>query len=176
MKTIRIAALLSSVAFTAMTTGCATVTGGTTQNVSVKTQKAAAEIAGADCVLTNSKGSYEITTPGSVKVHRAKDDLSVKCTKTGESIATTTVQSSTRKGAFVAGNLVMFGVVGSLIATPIDHATGAQYTYPDDITVSFGNPAVLLSSPDAAVPSAASTPKVGTDSTASTNSATTQTN
>jgi hypothetical protein len=120
MKTIRIAALLSSVAFTAMTTGCATVTGGTTQNVSVKTQKAAAEIAGADCVLTNSKGSYEITTPGSVKVHRAKDDLSVKCTKTGESIATTTVQSSTRKGAFVAGNLVMFGVVGSLIATPID--------------------------------------------------------
>ncbi|WP_322047011.1 hypothetical protein [Paraburkholderia sp. J67] len=167
MASLRLTALLCALALTSMATGCATVTGGTTQTVSVKTQKAAADMAGADCVLTNSKGSYELKTPGNIKVHRAKDDLNVRCAKAGESDATTTVQSSTRKGAFVAGNLVMFGVVGSLIATPIDHATGAQYAYPDDITVSFGNPQTQqpVAKPDA-----------GTESTVSTNAMPKQSN
>ncbi|WP_233809442.1 hypothetical protein [Paraburkholderia sp. HP33-1] len=172
MKSLRIAALLSSVAFTAMTTGCATITGGTTQNVSVTTQKAAADIAGANCVLTNSEGNYEVTTPGRVKVHRAKDDLNVKCTKPGEPDATTTVQSSTRKGA-LAGNLIMTGVVGTLVTGGIDRATGAWWAYPDDITVSFGNPETQQPVANASVPAARSTPDVGSDSTASTNSAST---
>lgn len=55
-----------------MAAGCGTLTGGLTQKVSVKTQKAAVDIAGANCVLTNSKGTYEVVTPGTVKVHRAK--------------------------------------------------------------------------------------------------------
>lgn len=176
MKYIRIAALLSSVGLTAMTTGCGTITGGTTQSVSVKTQKESVDVAGADCVLTNSKGSYEVTTPGTIKVHRAKDDLSVKCTKQGEPDGAATVQSKTRKGALV-GNIIMFGPVGTLAMGPIDRATGAWWAYPDEITVPLGNPSDQQPAPDAApAPTAASTPKVGTNSTASTNSTATQTN
>ncbi|MGU7779386.1 hypothetical protein [Burkholderia sp. PU8-34] len=171
MKYIRIAALLSSVGLTAMTTGCGTITGGTTQSVSVKTQKDSVDVAGANCILTNSKGSYEVITPGTIKVHRAKDDLNVKCSKTGEPDATTTVQSKTRKGA-LAGNLIMFGPVGTLAMGPIDRATGAWWAYPDDITVSLGNPSATQASPDTpTVPPAASTPKVTTESTVSTNTA-----
>jgi hypothetical protein len=150
MKYRRIAALLSSVILTTLATGCATITGGTHQSVSVKTQKDAVDVAGADCVLSNSKGTYKVTTPASVNVHRAKDDLSIKCTKDGETDIVTTVKSSTRKGAFIAGNLIMFGVVGGgLITGPIDHATGAQYAYPDNIIVSFGKDAEPQASLDA---------------------------
>lgn len=147
MKHLQIAALLASFALTTMTTGCAVITGGMTQDVSVKTQKDAVEMAGADCVLTNSRGTYKVTTPGKVNVHRAKDDLSVQCSKTGEADAATAIKSSFRKGA-MAGNIVMVGV-GALLLEPIDTSTGAAYAYPDDITVSFGRPAALQSSSDA---------------------------
>lgn len=174
MKYLRIAVLLSSVGLTAVTTGCAVITGGVTQDVSVKTQKDAVEVAGADCVLTNSRGTYKVTTPGKVNVHRSKDDLSVQCSKKGESDAATAVKSSFRKGA-MAGNIVMVGV-GALVLEPIDTSTGAAYAYPDDVTVSFGTPEMQQPIAGASVPVAASTPIVSTDSSASTNSASTQTN
>ncbi|EUC15017.1 hypothetical protein [Paraburkholderia hospita] len=173
MKPLQLAVLLSAVGLVAMTTGCATVTGGTTQSVSVKTQKDAVDIAGANCVLTNSEGSYEVTTPGSAKVHRAKGDLAVRCTMPGEPDATTTVQSSTRKGA-LAGNIALLGV-GAVVLGGIDRATGAWWGYPDDITVSFGNqdaPPVA----DTSTPDVASAPKATANSSASTNPVPTQTN
>jgi hypothetical protein len=74
-------------------------------------------------------------------VHRAKDDLNIKCTKEGEPDAFAAIQSATRKGA-VVGNILMFGLVGTLVAGSIDSANGAAYAYPQDITVSFSNPAV----------------------------------
>jgi len=138
MKHRQIAALAAFSVLAMLTTGCATVTGGTTQRVSVKTQKDATEVAGANCALSNSKGSWTVTTPGTVSVHRAKDDLNIHCTKDGEGDIATAIKSSTRKGAYYAGNLIMFGVVGgALITGPIDRATGAKYAYPDDIMVSF---------------------------------------
>lgn len=174
MKSIRIAALLTSVGLTAMTTGCATVTGGTTQNVSVKTQKSAADIAGANCVLTNSGGSYTVVTPGKVAVHREKDDLTVQCTKDGETSQVAKVESSYRKGAIV-GDIAWLGVL-SVVSYGIDRASGSVFAYPDDITVAFGDSAAPLPSADAVVPSAASTPKVTTESTVSTVTSPAQTN
>lgn len=138
MKHRQIAALTAFTFLALLTTGCATVTGGTTQSVSVRTQKDATDVAGANCELSNSKGNWTVTTPGTVSVHRAKDDLNIHCTKDGEGDIATAIKSSTRKGAFVAGNLLMFGLVGTAIAAPIDHATGAEYAYPETITVSFG--------------------------------------
>ena len=134
-------AALTALAFLAMlTTGCATVTGGTTQDVSVKTQQDATDVAGANCALSNSKGSWTVTTPGTVSVHRAQDDLNIHCTKEGAGDVAMAIKSSTRKGAYYAGNLIMFGIVGgALITGPIDRATGAKYAYPDEIVVSFGN-------------------------------------
>lgn len=167
MKHGRITALTASMCLVVLTTGCATVTGGTTQTVSVKTQKETADVAGANCVLSNSRGTYKVTTPGKVNVHRAKDELNIKCIKDGEADATTTVKSSTRKGAFVAGNLIMFGLIGSAIAAPIDHATGAEYAYPDDITVAFGKAAGETSANTDAVQSVQAVTTSTTDTSAS---------
>ena len=146
MKNLRIAVLVTIAGLVTLTTGCASITGGTTQSVTVKTQRDSIDVAGADCVLTNTRGTYRVTTPGTVVVHRAKDELTVKCTREGEPDALTTVQSATRKGA-VAGNILMFGLVGTLVAGSIDSANGAAYAYPQDITVSFSNP--VVSAPDA---------------------------
>lgn len=121
-----------------LTTGCASVTGGTTQSVYIKTQKDSVDIVGATCVLTNTEGTYKVTTPGAVSVHRTKNDLNIQCSKEGESDTRTAAHSSARKGA-VAGNLLMFGVVGVLVGSGIDAANGAAYAYPDNILVSFAD-------------------------------------
>jgi hypothetical protein len=139
---------LAALTSTALATGCATITGGTTQSVSVKTQKDSVDVAGAQCVLTNSKGTYKVTTPGEVKVHRAKDELSIHCTKDGETDAAATIKPLFRVGAMV-GNMVMVGV-GTAILEPIDMSTGAAYSYPHDIKVAFGKPAEPNASPEAA--------------------------
>ena len=41
------------------------------------------DVTGAMCTLANSKGSYYVTTPGSVMVRNACDQLSISCTKEG---------------------------------------------------------------------------------------------
>jgi hypothetical protein len=157
-----------------LTTGCATVTGGTTQKVSLKTQKDTADVAGADCVLANSKGTYTVTTPGTVSVHRAKDDLSIKCTKDGETDAITAVKSTHRTGAMV-GNILLLGVA-SVALEGIDRANGAAYAYPDNVTVSFGSQTEPPLVPSATKSDASTTPSAANDSTTTTGAATTQAN
>jgi hypothetical protein len=153
MKYLKTTILAASLGLAVLTTGCATVTGGTTQSVSVKTQKDSVDIAGADCVLTNSKGSYKVTTPGSVSVHRAKDDLSVLCTKEGEINASTTFQSSQRAGA-IAGDIAFLGVL-SIVSYGVDRSSGSIYAYPENMTVSFGNGVAPAPGAPAATPAAA---------------------
>lgn len=153
-------ALVAALGLITLTTGCATATGGTHQSVSVKTQKESVDVVGADCVLTNSKGTWKVTTPGTTTVHRAKDDLLVRCTKDGTLDAISAFQSSTRKGA-VAGNILMLGLVG-LAAQGVDSATGGAYAYPDEITVTFGRSATLQTTFDA--PNASASRPSGTQS------------
>lgn len=145
MKHGRITVLAAFVCFAVLTTGCATVTGGTTQTVSVKTQKNTVDVAGAECVLSNSRGTYKVTTPNTVSLHRAKDDLNIKCTNDGETDAITAIKSSHRTGA-MAGNIILLGV-GAVVLEAVDRANGAAYAYPDAITVSFGKNAEPQGSP-----------------------------
>jgi hypothetical protein len=151
MRNLKASMMAVALGLTALTTGCATVTGGTSQNVTVKTQKQSTDVAGADCVLTNSKGTYKVVTPATVAVHRAKDDLSVNCTKDGETTASTAVKSSMRTGAIV-GDIAWLGVL-SVVSYGVDRANGSVFAYPDNITVSFDAPAPA---PAADVPAAAS--------------------
>ncbi|RKP48289.1 hypothetical protein D7S89_13275 [Trinickia fusca] len=137
MKHRQIAATTACIFLAILTTGCATVTGGTTQNVSVKTQKNAADVAGADCTLSNSRGSWTVATPGTVSVHRAKDDLNIHCSKDGERDIIMAVKSRTRTGTIV-GNVVLLGV-GALVLDGVDKANGSAYAYPETITASFVN-------------------------------------
>lgn len=112
--------------------GCASIIDGSTQVVSVATRSATETVTNATCQLTNDKGTWFVTTPGSVSLHRSMGDLNVKCDKEGRDSGVATVTSSAR--GMVAGNLLFGGIIG----TAVDMGTGAAYDYPTLITVSMG--------------------------------------
>lgn len=105
--------------------GCATIIKGTTQSLSVATPPTT----GAECKLTSSEGTWYVTTPGSVTVHKTKNNLDVSCTKDGFADASTSVPPHFN-GATL-GNVI----AGGLIGVGVDAASGANYTYPDEIDV-----------------------------------------
>lgn len=115
--------LLFAASFVSLT-GCASVTTGQNQSVSVSTN-----VPGATCKLSNDKGNWYVqSTPGSVTVQRAYGDLSVACNK-GHLSGNTTVKSSTKAMAF--GNIIAGGVIGAAV----DCGTGSAYDYPAQIDV-----------------------------------------
>lgn len=112
-----------------MLTGCASIVNGQNQVVSVETRYKGQALVGANCQLNNGKGTFFVTTPGTVTVHRAYDDMNVKCEKEGLNPGITAVKSSTKPMAF--GNVLFGGVIGAAV----DAGSGAAYDYPTLITV-----------------------------------------
>lgn len=130
-------------------TGCASIVGGTSQVVSVETNAAGRSAPGARCALSNPKGEYFVTTPGTVTINRAYDDLIVRCTLAGHDPGSTSVKSTTKAMAF--GNLIFGGVVGGAV----DIASGAAYEYPVMITVEMQ---AVAAAPGASASGTASSP------------------
>jgi len=124
--------------------GCASIVDGTNQSLSVKTVSSAGDVSGAQCQLMNSKGSWFVTTPGSVTVHRAYGALKLSCKKDGYQPAVQTAQSTTKSMAF--GNALFGGVVG----VGVDMSTGAAYDYPELITVQMKPVALSSAQPSLA--------------------------
>lgn len=63
---------------------CASVTGSPNQSVSVQARASnGKEVKEAACDLINKRGTWFITTPGTVQIHRSNDDLQVTCRKEG---------------------------------------------------------------------------------------------
>lgn len=118
-------------------TGCASIVGGTGQIVSVETTKNDVPISGAQCKLTNSKGTYYVTTPGTVTIHRAYGDLTVRCDKKEMDAGFATVKSSTKPMAF--GNILFGGAIG----VAVDTSSGAAYDYPELILVRMGTNSIV---------------------------------
>ena len=103
--------------------GCASITESKNQSMSVTT----GEVTGAMCTLSNSKGSYYVTTPGSVMVRNACDQLTVSCTKEGyvpSNPGAGTIQDKAKNMAW--GNLIFGGIIG----IAVDRSTGAGCQYP----------------------------------------------
>jgi len=116
-----------------LSTGCSSITGTTGQSVSLQTRdKAGAEVPGAACELTNNKGKWFVTTPGSVQIRRSNDDMLVQCTKAGHETGQASVVSDTKGSMF--GNIIFGGGIGAVV----DHNTGAAYEYPTLIQVVMG--------------------------------------
>lgn len=109
--------------------GCASIVDGSSQSLSVKTTSGATDVAGSQCSLTNNKGTWYITTPGSVTVHRSYDALNVKCDHKGYISNTVSTESATKGMAF--GNILFGGIIGA----GVDMSTGAAYDYPNPIIV-----------------------------------------
>lgn len=109
--------------------GCASIVGSSNQPVSVQAMKSGSQVSGATCELKNDKGSWYVTTPGSVTVHKAFGDMSVKCQKDSDDAALTTAKSSAN--GLVFGNILFGGIIG----LAVDMGTGSGYDYPSIVTV-----------------------------------------
>jgi hypothetical protein len=110
--------------------GCASITGTTNQNVSVQTKESTGpELVGAACELSNKKGKWFITTPGTVGISRSNDDIQVICTKDGYLPGKQGVVSDTKGMMF--GNIIFGGGIGAIV----DHNSGAAYEYPSMIQI-----------------------------------------
>ena len=124
-------AVLFAVAAVVLTSGCASIVSGVNQPVSVVAKSPEnVDVAGAKCTLTNSKGEWYTTTPGSVVVHRAYGNMLVNCVHPTYA-GVTSVKSVTKPMAF--GNIIFGGVIGA----GIDMGNGSAYDYPDMISVSM---------------------------------------
>ncbi len=121
----------------AMLSACATLVNGSSQNVTVSTNPP-----GASCTLDRigARVGAIPATPGSVRLDKSKNDLSVTCAKDG--YQTATVSRAPSFGGATFGNIIAGGVIGVVV----DAASGANYSYPDDIRVD------LAASPAPATP------------------------
>jgi hypothetical protein len=158
--------LLSSVAVS----GCASIVTGQNQSVSVNAIASSGNVSDARCQLTNNKGTWFVTTPGTATVQRSYEDMALRCEHPRFETGLTTVKSSTKGMAF--GNILFGGIIGA----GVDISTGAAYDYPPLITVAMGRPfspgevapaviapSVAIAAPSAqvaAVPTAPPTPTV----------------
>ncbi len=129
---IRSSLIGAAVAATFTFTGCASIVSGNNQSLSVTTQKNGSDVAGAKCSLVNDKGTWFLTSPGSVTVRRSYGDLAVDCKLDGVEPGLASVKSNTKAMAF--GNILFGGIIG----VGVDTATGAAYDYPDLILVDMG--------------------------------------
>lgn len=146
----KIAALLATLALT----GCASIVNGNNQVISVETKSKGEPVVGASCRLENPKGTFFVTTPGTVTVRRAYDNLAVTCEKPGIATGIASVKSGTKAMAF--GNIIFGGVIGAAV----DVGSGAAYDYPTLISVDMGDAvskaiAAVASEPQADVAPAA---------------------
>lgn len=142
--TFKIRTLVSIATSVFFLTGCATVIEGTGQSVAVATNPP-----GANCTVSRQGtllGSVE-STPGSVRVDKSKNDLTVSCTKSG--YQATTVSYSPSFNGTTFGNIILGGGIGAVV----DASTGANYDYPTQVSLDL---------PEEAAPVAAATPAATT--------------
>lgn len=125
---------LAVLAAVSVLSGCASIVNGHNQSVSVTTHSKGADLSGAKCSLSNDKGEWFTTTPGSVTVRRSFKDLAVNCAFGGLDAGIEKAKSTTKPMVF--GNILFGGVIGA----GIDVASGAAYDYPDIIQVNMGLP------------------------------------
>ena len=126
--TVLLAAMLLVLA-----SGCASITGTNSQSISVQTrEQAGKEVSAAACELTNNKGKWFITSPGSTTITRSNDDLQVLCNKVGSEPGRAAVVSDTKGSMF--GNILFGGGIGAII----DHNNGSAYEYPNFVQVVMG--------------------------------------
>ena len=115
-------------------TGCASITGSTTQNISVQARTPdGKELKEVQCDLINKRGTYFVTTPGTIVISRSNDDLHVTCRKDAFENGKASVVSDTKGSMF--GNILFGGGIGAIV----DHNTGSAYEYPNFLQVVMGS-------------------------------------
>ena len=106
--------------------GCATFIDGTEQAVTLRTAPV-----GASCVLQSGADIVGRipSTPGTLLLHKEKQDLAVVCQKAGWNSVATTIPSQFT--GVTAGNVLAGGLIGIVV----DEATRANYRYREDTMI-----------------------------------------
>lgn len=111
---------------TTLVSGCATIVKGSTQDLTINTDPS-----GAACDL--SRGGSVIgtvnPTPGSVHVKKDRNEIEVKCTKSGY------VESSGRIPANFEGWTVGNVLIGGIVGFAVDYGSGALNSYEPELLV-----------------------------------------
>jgi hypothetical protein len=114
-------------------TGCASITGDTTQFVRVETfGENGVAVKGAKCTFQNDYGTVSGDSGGQIQARRSSKDLYVECNKEGYPAANARAISRANGGMF--GNILFGGGIGAII----DHNKGTAYTYPEWLKLVFG--------------------------------------
>lgn len=109
-----------------MGTGCATITRGTMQSVSVNAPQ------GAVCTLSSSSiGSRTLTAPNTISLEKGSDNVAVHCKKACYSDGVGVIQSSVEE--MTAGNILVGGIIG----LGVDAASGAINKYEPEVTIAM---------------------------------------
>jgi len=117
---------------------CASITGETTQPVSLVTKDHAGNtVEGANCKIRNDKGAWEAKSPTFVTVSRSSEDLIVECKKAG--MQDGSLKGISRAAGSMWGNIIFGGGVGAIV----DHSRGAGYNYPDILPVVMGKSVII---------------------------------
>jgi len=113
--------------------GCATLTGSTTQVIEITTLDARGRpLRGVTCTLTHGPGSYVVDTPVvGLEIQRSSTDLEIECRR-GSQLARATVVANAESA--IAHTIIP----GGSLATLVDHVTGAMYTYPSPLQLRIG--------------------------------------
>jgi hypothetical protein len=180
-RRLRFFARVASTGLILALTGCATLTGSSTQTIEVTTVDARDRpVRGMTCTLTYGSGNYVFDTPVTdFEIKRSSTDMEIECRR-GSQIARGTViprAESAIAHAFIPG--------GS-IATLVDFATGAMYTYPSPLRLRIGQhlrfetgsearATVVANVGDPAPPATAATGKASTTTAPATKPASTST-
>ncbi len=106
-------------------TSCASTMSGSTQNITVTSN-----VQGANCTLSNDKGSWTLTTPGSAIITSSRVNLALTCVKDGYVNGVASLPSK-HKDSATWGNVILGGGVGYII----DRKSGAAFIYPRQVTV-----------------------------------------
>lgn len=107
-----------------LTTSCATIINGTSQTMTVSTFPP-----NASCAVDRMGERIGAVpqTPGSLRVDKSKNSLTVTCAKPG--YQTTSVTRLPSFSLVTLGNAVAGGVIG----VGVDFATGANFKYPEEV-------------------------------------------
>jgi hypothetical protein len=130
---LRVFAGVASGSLVFASTGCATLTGSSTQTIEVTTVDARDRpVRGMTCTLTHGPGSYVVDSPAiHLEIKRSSTDLEIECRR-GSQLAKGTVVPHGESS--IAHSLIP----GGSIATLVDYATGAMYTYPSPLRLRIG--------------------------------------
>jgi hypothetical protein len=98
-------------------TGCATLTGGRTQELQVESVPSHLP-----CLASNTANQREFTTPASIQIERGFEPLWIECRTANGTLLRESLEATTRGRAY--GNILLLGV-----PAVVDAYTGAGYEY-----------------------------------------------